>query len=116
MNASDLKHLFKAAASMEEKANEKRRPPNERYFLQKHHPQATTYVMIKYSESIVYLFVMVHKLPNEIVTTLGSDTVQLFSHFLCRAVLYLIFVTSIRHGKKHLNFDDILSPNIRGRP
>ena len=50
MNPSDLKHLFKTAVSMEEKANEKGRPPNERYSFQKQHPQATTYVMMKYSE------------------------------------------------------------------
>ena len=50
MNASDLKRVFKAPVSMKEKANEKGRPPNERYFLQKHHPQATTYVMMKYSD------------------------------------------------------------------
>ena len=59
---------------------------------------------------------MVHKLHDEIVTTFGSDTVELFSHSLCRGVLYLIFVTSIRYGKKHLNFGDILFENIRGRP
>ena len=113
MNPSDLKHLFKTAVSMEEKANEKGRPPNERYSFRKQHPQATTYVMKKYSE---YRVPMLYgpQILDEIVTTLESDTVELFSHFLCRGALYLIFVTSIRHGKKHLNLD-ILFPNIRGR-
>ena len=50
MNTSDLKYLFKTAVSMEEKTNEKGRPSNERYSFQKQHPQATTYVMKKYSE------------------------------------------------------------------
>ena len=50
MNTSDLKYLFKTAVSMEEKTNEKGRPPNERYSFQKQHPQVTTYVMKKYSE------------------------------------------------------------------
>ena len=80
MNLSDLKHLFKTAVSMEEKANEKGRPPNERYSFQKQHPQATTYVM-KNTVSIVYLCFMVHKSLDEMVTTLESDTVELFSHF-----------------------------------
>ncbi|CAF4618591.1 unnamed protein product, partial [Rotaria sp. Silwood2] len=37
----------------EEKINQKGRPPNERFLFQKQHPQATTYLMMKYSESHV---------------------------------------------------------------
>jgi hypothetical protein len=50
MNTTDLKHLSKLAAPMEEKVNQKGRPPNERYPFQKQHPQATTYLMMEYSE------------------------------------------------------------------
>ncbi|CAF3176819.1 unnamed protein product [Rotaria sp. Silwood2] len=39
--------------SIEEKINQKGRPPNERFLFQKQHPQATTYLMMKYSESHV---------------------------------------------------------------
>ena len=35
---------------MEERDNEKGRPPNERYSFQQQHPQAATHVMMKYSE------------------------------------------------------------------
>ena len=50
MNASDLKYLFMTAVSMEERDNEKGRPPNDRYSFQQQHPQATTHIMMKYSE------------------------------------------------------------------
>ncbi|CAF4411951.1 unnamed protein product [Rotaria sp. Silwood2] len=41
------------AGSIEEKINQKGRPPNERFLFQKQHPQATTYLMMKYSEPYV---------------------------------------------------------------
>ncbi|CAF4180729.1 unnamed protein product, partial [Rotaria sp. Silwood2] len=53
MNSTDLKYLSKIAGSIEEKINQKGRPPNERFLFQKQHPQATTYLMMKYSESHV---------------------------------------------------------------
>ncbi|CAF4825239.1 unnamed protein product, partial [Rotaria socialis] len=53
MNSTDLKYLSKIAVSIEEKINRKGRPPNERFLFQKQHPQATTYLMMKYSESHV---------------------------------------------------------------
>ncbi|CAF2710486.1 unnamed protein product [Rotaria sp. Silwood2] len=50
MNSTDLKYLSKIVGSIEEKINQKGRPPNERFLFQKQHPQATTYLMMKYSE------------------------------------------------------------------
>jgi hypothetical protein len=50
MNETDLKYLAKAEASMEEKINQKGRPPHQRYPFQKQHPQATAYLLMKYSE------------------------------------------------------------------
>ncbi|CAF2763621.1 unnamed protein product [Rotaria sp. Silwood2] len=50
MNSTDLKYLSKIAGSIEEKITQKGRPPNERFLFQKQHPQATTYLMMKYSE------------------------------------------------------------------
>ncbi|CAF3688147.1 unnamed protein product [Rotaria sp. Silwood1] len=53
MNTTDLKYLSKIAGSIEEKITQKGRPPNERFLFQKQHPQATAYLMMKYSESHV---------------------------------------------------------------
>ncbi|CAF3176783.1 unnamed protein product [Rotaria sp. Silwood2] len=53
MNSTDLKYLSKIAGSIEEKINQKGRPPNERFLFQKQHPQATTYLMMKYSQTHV---------------------------------------------------------------
>jgi hypothetical protein len=50
MNTTDLKYLSKNAVSVEENVTQKGRPPNERYPFQKQHPQATTYLMMKYSQ------------------------------------------------------------------
>ncbi len=50
MNATDVKYLSKIASSTEDKTNQKGRPPNERYPFQKQHPQATTYLLMKYSK------------------------------------------------------------------
>ena len=50
INAMDLKYLAKAGKSIKEKFNQKGRSPNERYPFQKQHPQATTYLMMKYSQ------------------------------------------------------------------
>ncbi|CAF4316080.1 unnamed protein product, partial [Rotaria magnacalcarata] len=49
MTATDLKYLSKTAVSIEENVNQKGRLPNERYPFQKQHPQATAYLMLKYS-------------------------------------------------------------------
>ena len=53
MNTTDLKYLSKTAVPVEENVNKKGRPPNERYSFQKQHPQAATYLMMKYSQSRV---------------------------------------------------------------
>ena len=50
MNTTDLKYLSKTAVPVEENVNKKGRPPNERYSFQKQHPQAATYLMMKYSQ------------------------------------------------------------------
>ena len=50
MNTTDLKYLSKTAAPVEENVNKRGRPPNERYSFQKQHPQAATYLMMKYSQ------------------------------------------------------------------
>jgi len=49
MNESDMKYLSKTAIT-EEKTDRKGRPPNQRYTFQEQHPQAKTYLMMKYSE------------------------------------------------------------------
>ena len=50
MNAADLKYISKAATATEEHINQRGRPPHERFPFQKQHPQATTYLMMAYSE------------------------------------------------------------------
>ncbi|CAF5039162.1 unnamed protein product [Rotaria sp. Silwood1] len=50
MNTADLKYLSKNAGSVEENINQKGRPPSKRYLFQNQHPQATTYLMMKYSQ------------------------------------------------------------------
>jgi len=51
MNASDMKYLSKTTVpEEEEEVNRKGRPPNERFPFQNQHPQATTYLMMKYSQ------------------------------------------------------------------
>ena len=50
MNTTDLKYLSNTAVPVEENVNQKGRPPNERYPFRKQHPQATTYLMMKYSQ------------------------------------------------------------------
>ncbi|CAF3851983.1 unnamed protein product [Rotaria sp. Silwood1] len=52
MNTTDLKYLSTTTETIE-KANQKGRPPNERFPFQKQHPQASTHLMMKYSESHV---------------------------------------------------------------
>ncbi|CAF3820406.1 unnamed protein product [Rotaria sp. Silwood1] len=52
MNTTDLKYLSTTTETIE-KANQKGRPPNERFHFQKQHPQASTHLMMKYSESHV---------------------------------------------------------------
>ncbi|CAF3882860.1 unnamed protein product [Adineta steineri] len=53
MNTADLKYLSNIKALEKQNDNRKGRPPNERYAFQKQHPQATTYVMMKYTQSRV---------------------------------------------------------------
>jgi hypothetical protein len=50
MNVTDLKYISKMAPPTEDETNKKGRPHNERYLFQKQHPQATTYLLMKYSE------------------------------------------------------------------
>ena len=50
MNKTDLNYLSKTASPVDENVNRKGRPPNERYLFQKQHPQATTYLMMEYSQ------------------------------------------------------------------
>lgn len=51
MNAADLKYLStNMASSQEEEGNRRGRPVNERFPFQSQHPQAKTYVLMKYSE------------------------------------------------------------------
>ncbi|CAF3735229.1 unnamed protein product [Rotaria sordida] len=50
MNTTDQKYLSKTTETIEENANQKGRPPNERSPFQKQHPQASTHLMMKYSE------------------------------------------------------------------
>ncbi|CAF4056340.1 unnamed protein product [Rotaria sp. Silwood2] len=50
MNTSDFKYLSESAASVEKNANRKGRPHNERFPFQQQHPQATTHLMMKYSQ------------------------------------------------------------------
>lgn len=50
MNESDMKHLSKTTVTEEKETNQKGRPPNQRYPFQEQHPQAKTYLMMKYTE------------------------------------------------------------------
>ncbi|CAF4248666.1 unnamed protein product [Rotaria sordida] len=56
MNTSDFKYLSESAASVEKNANQQGRPYNERSPFQKQHPQATTHLMMKYSQLHVPIF------------------------------------------------------------
>ena len=53
LNAADAKYLSVTSTADNERGNRKGRPPNERFPFQQHHPQAATYLMMKYSESRV---------------------------------------------------------------
>ncbi|CAF1595684.1 unnamed protein product, partial [Adineta steineri] len=53
MNAADLRYLSDIVVPKKQNDNRKGRRPNERYSFQKQHPQATTYVMMKYTQSRV---------------------------------------------------------------
>ncbi|CAF3984286.1 unnamed protein product [Rotaria sordida] len=53
MNATDMKYLSKTALPQEKEPNQTGRPPNERFPFQNQHPQATTHLMMKYSQSRV---------------------------------------------------------------
>ena len=49
MNAMDVKYLSNIAETVED-INQRGRPPNERYPFLEQHPQATTHLLMKYSE------------------------------------------------------------------
>lgn len=49
INNTDRKHLSKIVG-LEERVNQKGRPPNERFVFQEQHPQAATHLLMKYSE------------------------------------------------------------------
>ena len=53
MNASDLKYLSTTMTSQEPEGNSRSRPPNDRYPFQSQHPQAKTFILMKYSEAHV---------------------------------------------------------------
>ena len=53
MNATDVKYLSKAAEPMEEETSHRGRPAHQRFPFQKQHPQATTHLLMKYSENHV---------------------------------------------------------------
>ena len=53
MNAADVKYLSKAAESTEEETSQRGRPAHPRFLFQKNHPQATTHLLMKYSENHV---------------------------------------------------------------
>ena len=53
MNATDLKYLSKAAELMEEETSQRGRPAHQRFPFQQQHPQATTHLLMKYSDSHV---------------------------------------------------------------
>ena len=50
MNSTDLRYLSETVAPIEKAANRRGRPPHKRYPFQKEHPQATTHVMMEYSQ------------------------------------------------------------------
>jgi len=53
MNAADLKYLSSNTALVEGNSGQRGRPPNPRYSFQQQHPQASTHLLMKYSESHV---------------------------------------------------------------
>jgi hypothetical protein len=53
MNATDLKYLSKAAIPIEEETSQRGRPAHQRFPFQKQHPQTTTHLLMKYSDSHV---------------------------------------------------------------
>ncbi|CAF4521081.1 unnamed protein product [Rotaria sp. Silwood2] len=53
INETDIKYLSKSSTTEKRQDNQKGRPSNERFFFQKDHPQATTHLLMKYSEAHV---------------------------------------------------------------
>ena len=53
MNAADRKYLTRVTAPSDETAHQKGHPPNKRYSFQKQHPQASTHLLVEYSQSRV---------------------------------------------------------------
>ncbi|CAF4205637.1 unnamed protein product, partial [Rotaria sordida] len=50
INETDLKYLSKSSTTEAQQNNQRGRPSNERFSFQKEHPQATTHVLMKYSQ------------------------------------------------------------------
>jgi hypothetical protein len=50
MNAADVKYLSKTTEPMGEETSQRGRPAHQRFPFQKQHPQATTHLLMKYSE------------------------------------------------------------------
>ncbi|CAF1033917.1 unnamed protein product [Rotaria sordida] len=53
INETDIKYLSKSYTTEKRQDNQKGRPSNERFFFHKDHPQATTHLLMKYSEAHV---------------------------------------------------------------
>ena len=53
LNAADQKYLARIAVPSDETVHQKGRPPNKRYRFQKQHPQASTHLLVEYSQSRV---------------------------------------------------------------
>ena len=111
MNASDVKYLSKNMISRGKEDNQRGRPVNERYPFQRQHPQANTYVLMKYSKSHVPILC-----GPQIPRQDRADTRERY----CRALLtlfvpFLIFVPSTKHRKMLFSLDKITSPFTHGR-
>ncbi|CAF3374280.1 unnamed protein product, partial [Rotaria sp. Silwood2] len=50
INETDLKYLLKFSTTEKRQDNQKGRPSNERFSFQEEHPQATTHILMKYSQ------------------------------------------------------------------
>ncbi|CAF1089809.1 unnamed protein product [Rotaria sordida] len=50
VNETDLKYLSKSSTTEKRQDNQKGRPSNERFSFQEEHPQATTHILMKYSQ------------------------------------------------------------------
>ncbi len=50
INETDLKYFSKSSTTEKQQDNQKGRPSNERFSFQEEHPQATTHILMKYSQ------------------------------------------------------------------